>query len=152
MDRALKVGVIGVGTVGKRHLRAFKFHKNADVVAVADTNEKALKSAAKEFNVDKAFTDYHDLLALDELEAVAVCTPPFNHALVTCEAASAGKQVLCEKPMAIRKSLPVFKEKCTKRVKKYIQIVKKRGKICVFSYQNVAVINKITAILIVLSW
>jgi len=45
-----------------------------------------------------------DLLSLNEVEAVSVCTPPFNHAEIVCNAASAGKHILCEKPMAMNAS------------------------------------------------
>ena len=101
MTKPLKVGIIGVGTIGQAHLRAFTAHKESKVVAIADINKKALDASSKKFKVDKTFTDYQDLLALDEVEAVVVCTPPFVHAKIVCDAASAGKHVLCEKPMAL---------------------------------------------------
>lgn len=104
MKRVFNVGVIGVGTIGKAHLQAYSNQKNAKVVAISDINEKELKSTAGRFGVGKCFTDYHDLLALDEVDAVSICTPPFNHAEITCGAASAGKHVLCEKPMAMNAS------------------------------------------------
>jgi len=101
MTKPLKVGIIGVGTIGQAHLRAFTAHKESKVVAIADINKKALDASSKKFKVDKTFTDYQDLLALDEVEAAVVCTPPFVHAKIVCDAASAGKHVLCEKPMAL---------------------------------------------------
>jgi len=97
----LNLGVIGVGVIGKYHLQAIANQKNARAIAIADINEEALKSAAERFKIGKCFTDYHDLLALKDLDAVIVATPPFNHAEITCEAAAAGKHVLCEKPMAM---------------------------------------------------
>ena len=101
MSKRLKVGVIGVGTIGRAHLQGYMNLTNAKVVAISDINEQSLSTAAKKFKIRKTFTDYHDLLALKEVEAVDVCAPPFNHAEITCEAASAGKHVLCEKPMAM---------------------------------------------------
>jgi len=96
-----KVGIIGVGTIGHAHIKAFMENKKAEVVAIADINPNALKSASEKFKIEKAYTDYHDLLAIDTLDGVAVCTPPFAHAKITCDAASSGKHVLCEKPMAL---------------------------------------------------
>jgi len=99
--KKFKVGIIGVGVIGHAHLKAFTANKKAEVVAIADINPKALKTASEEFKIEKTFTDYQDLLALEDLDGVAVCTPPFLHAKITCDAASAGKHVLCEKPMAL---------------------------------------------------
>ncbi|MEM1580979.1 MAG: Gfo/Idh/MocA family oxidoreductase [Candidatus Bathyarchaeia archaeon] len=101
MGKILNMGVIGVGVIGKSHLQAIANQKNARVIAIADINEENLKSAAEKFKVEKCFTDYHDLLALKNLDAVIVATPPFNHAEITCAAAAASKHVLCEKPMAM---------------------------------------------------
>ena len=101
MSPALRIGVIGVGVIGNAHIRAYMAQKDVEVVAVADVNRDALKSVAERFGIEKAFTDYRDLLRMDEVEAVSVCTPPFNHARITCDAAFAGKHVLCEKPMAM---------------------------------------------------
>jgi predicted dehydrogenase len=101
MSPALSIGVIGVGVIGNAHIRAYMSQKNVEVVAVADVNREALKSVSERFGIEEAFTDYRDLLRLDEVEAVSVCTPPFNHARITCDAASAGKHILCEKPMAM---------------------------------------------------
>jgi len=73
----------------------------AKVVAVADIDESLAKSVASEFGVKKFFRAYQDLLALPEVNAVAVCTPPFAHASISVKAAEAGKHVLCEKPMSM---------------------------------------------------
>ena len=111
----MKVGIIGVGAIGKDHLRAYEAVKEADIVGISDINKKALREAAKTFKVKSRFTDYHDLLALDELDAVSVCTPPFNHAAIACNAASAAKHVLCEKPMAMNaKEAQQMVEACNK--------------------------------------
>ena len=99
--RVLNFGVIGVGVIGRTHLQALMAQKNARAIALADINEDALKFAAEKFNIEKCFRDYHDLLELKDLDAVIVATPPFNHAEIACDAAAAGKHVLCEKPMAM---------------------------------------------------
>ena len=101
MMKKFKVGIIGVGTIGCTHIRAFTANKKAEVAAIADINPDTLKTVSEKFKIEKAFTDYHDLLAIDDLDGVAVCTPPFLHAKITCDAASSGKHVLCEKPMAM---------------------------------------------------
>jgi len=104
MGRTLNVGIIGVGTIGKAHLQSCLNQNNVKVVAISDVNDQELRSTAKRFRIKERFVDYNDLLALDKVHAVSVCTPPFNHAKITCDAASAGKHVLCEKPMAMNAS------------------------------------------------
>lgn len=101
MTRVLKVGIVGVGNIGKNHLKAYDICLNAEVVAIADVKEKLVRSMATQYGIKTFFTDYKDLLAMDDVEAVSVCTPPFAHAPITCDAAVAGKHVLCEKPMAM---------------------------------------------------
>ena len=98
MSKVLNFGVIGVGVIGKSHLQAIMSQKNARLIAIADINEKALKSAAENFKIEKCFLNYHDLLSLKDIDAVIIATPPFNHAEITCDAAAADKHVLCEKP------------------------------------------------------
>ena len=115
--KKFKVGIIGVGTIGHAHIKAFTANRKAEVAAIADINPKALKSVSDEFKIENAFTDYQDLLALDDLDGVVICTPPFAHAKITCDAASSGKHVLCEKPMALN-----FKE-----AKSMVEACKKAG-------------------------
>jgi len=117
MMKKFKVGIIGVGTIGHAHIKAFTANRKAEVAAIADINPKALKSVSDEFKIENAFTDYQDLLALDDLDGVVICTPPFAHAKITCDAASSGKHVLCEKPMALN-----FKE-----AKSMVEACKKAG-------------------------
>ena len=99
--KTLNVGVIGVGKIGNRHLQGYTNNPRAKVVAVADIIGELAQSVAADFGVERFFKSHRDLLALSEIEAVSVCTPPFAHAPVTCDAAEAGKHVLCEKPMAM---------------------------------------------------
>jgi predicted dehydrogenase len=97
----IKVGVIGCGKIGDvGHLTGYKECPNAEVIAVADVNEKAAKAMAEKYHVPRYFTDYRELLKLMEIEAVSVAVPNFLHAEMTIAACKAGKHVLCEKPMA----------------------------------------------------
>jgi len=101
MGRLLRVGIVGVGTIGVNHLETYHACRKARVVAIADVKEDLVKSVASKYGIKRFFTDYRDLLTLKDVDAVSVCTPPCAHAPVTCDAAAAGKHVLCEKPMAM---------------------------------------------------
>ncbi len=115
MGKILNLGIIGVGVVGRFHLQALANQENARVIAVSDISDEALKIASERFRIEKCFKDYHDLLALKNLDAVIISTPPFNHAKIVCDAAAAGKHILCEKPMAMNsKEAAEMVEACNK--------------------------------------
>ena len=97
----LKVGIIGAGGIARMaHIPGYQALEDVEVAAVADVDEQAARRTAEEFDVPRVFTDYRDLLALDDIEAVSVCTPNFMHKEPTIAALRAGKHVLCEKPIA----------------------------------------------------
>lgn len=100
MSRKVKIGIIGVGVIGKHHIKGYEEHPDAKVVAIADIDEVKLKQVGEEFKIKNRFTDYREMLKMD-LDAVSICTPPFAHCQPTVDAAMAGKHVLCEKPMAL---------------------------------------------------
>jgi UDP-N-acetylglucosamine 3-dehydrogenase len=70
-----------------------------ELVAFCDRSEERAAAFAEQYG-GKVFTDYEELLTLEELDAVSVCTPNALHAPISIAAARAGKHVLCEKPMA----------------------------------------------------
>ena len=100
MENILRVGVIGCGMISVNHFKALKQVKNAQLAAVCDVDAEVLRKAMDEQNV-KGYQDYRDLLADDEIDAVHICTPHYLHPQMAMDALKAGKQVLCEKPMAI---------------------------------------------------
>ncbi len=99
------IGIIGTGQVATtRHLPAFaKLQDEGRVrlVALCDVGEARAQAAADKFGVPRVFTDYRDLLALGEIDAVAVCTTNYLHQAPVVAAFAAGKHVLCEKPLAL---------------------------------------------------
>jgi len=100
MAEKVKLGIIGVGQIGKGHIRRYQEIPGAEIVAVADINEEEAKRVAAEFDIPHVFTDFHELLKMDEIQAVDVCLHNNLHAPVTIYALKAGKDVFCEKPMA----------------------------------------------------
>jgi len=73
---------------------------NVEVAALAGLDEARCRQLAAEYGIPRLFTDYRDLLALPEIDAVSVCVPNSLHAPVATAAFAAGKHVLCEKPLA----------------------------------------------------
>jgi len=96
----VSLGIIGVGQIGKSHLRKYKEIPEAKIVAVADIREDEAQRVAQEFGIPNVYTDYHELLRRDDITSVDVCLHNRFHAPVTLDALNAGKNVYCEKPMS----------------------------------------------------
>ena len=103
MEKSLnpvRVGVIGTGQIGKFHLNSYQEIPGADVVGVVDIDEAEVQRVAEHFGVADCYTDFRQLLARDDIDAVDVCLHNNYHMPVTVVALEAGKHVYCEKPMA----------------------------------------------------
>ena len=99
MER-VKYAVIGLGWFGEKHCEALADIDQVDLYALCTRTKPRLKALAKQFGVKKTFTDYHELLADPELDAVSVVTMWDQHAKPTLASLKAGKHVFLEKPMA----------------------------------------------------
>src|SRR3954449_1856041 len=96
----LRVGVIGLGWAGQRHLEAYDALPGANVVALAGLEEPEREALAARFGIERQVTRWEDLLELDDLDAVSVAVPTFLHAPIAIAALERGLHVLCEKPIA----------------------------------------------------
>jgi predicted dehydrogenase len=95
----INLGVIGLGFIGKVHLRNCLNLKSVRVVAAADSSKKAL-NYARNFGVKQLFTDYNELLKLKDLDAIIIALPTHLHAECAIKAMEKGKHVFLEKPIA----------------------------------------------------
>ena len=99
-NKKIRVGVIGVGSIAECHIAAYKADPRVELVAFCDINEERLKEKGQTHGVTNLFTDVNEMVKMQELDAVSVCTWNAAHAPCTIAALNAGKHVLCEKPMA----------------------------------------------------
>ncbi|RLF60792.1 MAG: hypothetical protein DRN25_01870 [Thermoplasmata archaeon] len=98
--KRIRIAVIGMGVSGCLHAESLKQIKDkAEIAAICDKNEEQVKFNASMYGCD-AYTDYHDILKRDDIDAVDICLPHHLHAQVAVEAAEAGKHILVEKPIA----------------------------------------------------
>ncbi len=95
----IRFGLIGLGYIGKVHLRTCLNLDSATLVAVSDVSKKAL-NLAKKMGVKKTYSDYKKLLSDDTIDAVIIALPTFLHLPCAIEAAKAGKHIIVEKPLA----------------------------------------------------
>jgi UDP-N-acetylglucosamine 3-dehydrogenase len=97
----IKVAVIGCGSIAeKRHIPEYANNPHVEFVAFCDPVIERAELYAKEYG-GKAYSSYEDMLKIEKLDAVSVCTPNYLHAHASISAANAGAHVLVEKPMAV---------------------------------------------------
>ena len=93
----LTKAIIGVGGMGRGHIP----YEGTRVVAICDVDKKHLQEAlalVPDKGV-KTFSDYRELIVLPEVDIVHIATPPHWHGIIAADAARAGKDIWCEKPM-----------------------------------------------------
>jgi len=101
--RPVRLGVIGVGTFGEMHLRAFsqlQRQGEAELVAICDLDEDLLHKRAETYG-GKPYTDYRQMIPREDLDAVSVVTPDFLHREIVLYALQFGCHVLVEKPLDV---------------------------------------------------
>jgi len=92
----LTKGIVGVGGMGRNHIP----YGGTKVVAICDVDKKHLKEVAGMLNNGaKTMSDYRELIQMPEVDIVHVATPPHWHGIIAADAARAGKDIWCEKPM-----------------------------------------------------
>ncbi|MGA2606209.1 MAG: Gfo/Idh/MocA family oxidoreductase [Terriglobia bacterium] len=94
----LRVGIIGMGCMGRIHYEALRHVPDAQVVAVTDVRLEEVRNVYPELPI---FPDYRDLFRDARPDAVVVAVPTFLHEACAVEAAKAGCAILCEKPFAL---------------------------------------------------
>lgn len=97
------IACIGTGGQGTSNMRAFLHEPRTQVVAVCDV-DKAHRERSKEITGVSAadlYIDYREILARDDIDAVSIGTPDHWHALNVIDAAKAGKDIYCEKPLSL---------------------------------------------------
>jgi predicted dehydrogenase len=100
MTDKLRVGILG-GGIGKSHIRAFQnLPEQFEVLAFGDIDAARAQEVSQTLNIERAVTSLDDLCAMDDLDAISICTPNHLHVLHTKQVLSAGKHAICEKPVA----------------------------------------------------
>ncbi len=99
----IKIAIVGCGGIATHaHWPAYeKITDRFEVVACCDILPERAKAFAEERKIPFFCTDYHDILKIEGLQAVDICTPNLYHSSIAVDALNAGLHVLCEKPDAI---------------------------------------------------
>jgi predicted dehydrogenase len=95
----LRVAVVGVG-IGRSHLRGYQaVGERFEVIAVCDIDADRARPVAEEHAIPRVVTDLDQLLRMDELDVVDICTPPHLHFEQIQQVLAGGKHAICEKPL-----------------------------------------------------
>ena len=110
----VRIGLIGLGFMGRMHIAAYDKLEGAELVAVADKDPKRaagdlsggwgnIDGAAEQLDMTKVTgsTDFHELINNPDVDMVDICVPTPFHEELAVAALQAGKHVLCEKPLAM---------------------------------------------------
>jgi len=98
----LRVGIVGCGGMGTEfHAPAYDKMDNAELVGFCDIISEKAQKLADQYGVKNVFTDYNDLINMDGIDAIDICTPNYMHSVIAVAALNKGLHVFCEKPDAI---------------------------------------------------
>lgn len=101
--KKLKYGIIGLGGVATgKFIPGYASHSDeVELVAACNTNKKKLEYYGRKFNIPRLCKDYREILAMEDVDFVAICSPNLAHKQQTIEALRSGKHVHLEKPMCM---------------------------------------------------
>ncbi len=94
--------IVGFGCIGPVHAISIKYTDCATIYAICDINKERADKGAQEYGA-KAYYDYDECLKDENIDVVHICTPHYLHFEMVRKALEAGKQVICEKPVTMKK-------------------------------------------------
>lgn len=107
VDPEVGIGIIGYGMMGKAHSYGYTLAPHVRplgcrprLLMISGRHRAAVQRAAQMYGVERAVSDWREVIDSPEVQIIDVCTPPGTHAEIVEAAAAAGKAVVCEKPLA----------------------------------------------------
>lgn len=102
MSNHLNVGLAGLGRLGSFYAEYLEYQiPGSQVLAIADADTEIAENIGDKLDIENVFTDYRDMLELDNLDAVVITTPTSTHKDIVIAASEKGKMIFCEKPLSI---------------------------------------------------
>ena len=99
--KKIGMGLVGPGFVAAHHIDAVRRLGDVDVIAIAGSSQASANKKAEEYKVDRAYGDFHALIADPDIQVIHNTTPNYLHLPVTMAALAAGKHVISDKPLAM---------------------------------------------------
>ena len=99
-NKVWTVAVVGCG-IGRAHIEGYRSHPDKfRVAALCDVDERRLEAVGDEFRIMRRTQSFDELLRMDDVEIIDICTPPALHVSQIISALATGKDVVCEKPLS----------------------------------------------------
>lgn len=95
----IRFGIIGPGKISHRFILGMKDVEGAKIIAVASRNEERARAVKEQYNFEKCYASYIDLVNDEEIDAIYIATPPHTHDELIHLCLEHNKHVLCEKPL-----------------------------------------------------
>jgi predicted dehydrogenase len=121
MDK-IKVGIIGAGSLSDYHMKSYIQNGKVELTAICDKSEARAVEKANKFGIPNVYTDYYEMLANPEIDAVSIITWNNLHAVMSIAALESGKHVLVEKPLCMTVQEALNIEDAVRRTGKQLQI------------------------------
>lgn len=116
----LRWGILGSGWIAERFIESVRAHTRQAIVAVGSRSRERADEFAARLRLDKAYGDYRELVAADDLDVIYVATPHNSHHAHVMLALDAGKHVLVEKPIALDRAQAVEMVALARREKRFL--------------------------------
>lgn len=114
--KTAKIGLIGLGRQGEQHaINLATRIQGCELAAICDMNEAKLNEVANRYNIKHRVKSFEELIAIPEIEAVAIVSPSVFHAKQIGQALAAGKHVFSEKPLGVTLEECIETEKVVKK-------------------------------------
>jgi predicted dehydrogenase len=98
----IRYAIIGAGAVSDyHHVPGICIDPRAELVAVCDPNQELLEKRKSDWGISRVTTDYHEIAAADDIDAVIIATPNFTHKEISLACSAGGKHQMLEKPLAL---------------------------------------------------
>ncbi|WP_425449545.1 Gfo/Idh/MocA family protein [Dethiothermospora halolimnae] len=99
MNKTINIGIIGVGIVGERFIKALNRHGRANILGIYDTNKDRLQDISNKYNL-KIVNSYKELLKNEDINIIYLAVPPKYHYSIGMDIIESNKHFICEKPLA----------------------------------------------------
>jgi len=127
VSQKLKVGIIGLGGICRyAHMPSFQEMDNVEIIAVCDILPERIEAFKRDYNKPDVlgFTDYRELLDVEGLDFVDICTPNLFHSIIAVAALEKGLNVFCEKPDAVSVEEALKMKKAAEASGKHLMVMR----------------------------